>query len=246
MTQKSCFVLMPFASRFKEIYTEVYRPVCEANGMRCWRVDEVSRPGSISRDIIEGILDADVVIADLTTKNANVFYELGITHSTGNKAIMTAQSRDDVPFDIANYRVIFYEHTLNGSKELYAKLDSAIKELVVALDRTNNPLQEVLATRGGIKQRGRTPLLRAIPFQALSKAVKSYFSAKRIIYVEDLERVDLDELLEIDGFGKDSLSQMCFLLLELNAYSNLEKLHDFVVSHRVDTRYNSLAREMRR
>lgn len=75
-SQKKCFVLMPFKERLKEIYTEVYKPVCSENGIECWRVDEIARPGSITRDIVEGILDADIIIADLTTRNPNVFYGL--------------------------------------------------------------------------------------------------------------------------------------------------------------------------
>ena len=77
-TRKKCFVLMPFADQYREVYQEVYRPVCERNAMDRWRVDELARPGSITRDIVEGILDADVVIADLTSRNPSVFYELGI------------------------------------------------------------------------------------------------------------------------------------------------------------------------
>src|SRR5688500_223780 len=99
---KRCFVLMPFADKLREVYDNVYRAVCSELNIECWRVDEVSRPGSITRDIVEGILDADIIIADLTTRNANVFYELGIAHVVGNKTIMTAQSVDDVPFDIGN------------------------------------------------------------------------------------------------------------------------------------------------
>ena len=58
---------MPFSEHYREVYQEVYKPVCDKNGLDCWRVDEISRPGSITRDIIEGILDADIVIADLTS-----------------------------------------------------------------------------------------------------------------------------------------------------------------------------------
>jgi hypothetical protein len=138
---------MPFAAKYQEVYNQVYRPVCEANNVECWRVDEIARPGSITKDIVEGIIEADIVLADLTSKNANVFYELGIAHCVGNKTIMTSQSNEDVPFDIASYRVIFYEQSINGSKELTGKLDAAIKELLKSLDQTNNPVQEVLSSR---------------------------------------------------------------------------------------------------
>lgn len=205
--RKRCFVLMPFREKLKEIYTEVYKPTCQKNNIDCWRVDEISRPGSITRDIIEGILDSDIIIADLTTKNSNVFYELGIAHSSGNKTIMTAQSRGDVPFDIASYRVIFYEHTLNGCKKLTEKLDMAIKELLVALDRTNNPFQEILAARGGLRIKGKTPLIKAIPWDAVSIQLRRVFLDEGIIYLEDIKTLNLEDLMQKEGFGKDSLAQ---------------------------------------
>src|ERR1044072_4763865 len=180
--EKKCFVLMPFQDKLKEIYSEVYVPVCTSNNIHCWRVDEIARPGSITRDIIEGILDADIIIADLTTRNANVFYELGIAHATSNKTIMTAQTTNDVPFDIASYRLIFYNHTLNGCKELSRKLDLAIKELIAALDRTNNPFQEVLATRGGSRIKQKPPLIKLVNYPNLTKPLRDYLQERGIMY----------------------------------------------------------------
>src|SRR5579862_7687682 len=202
--EKKCFVLMPFKTELREVYTEVYVPVCEKNSLKCWRVDEISKPGSITKDIVEGILDADVIIADLTGKNANVFYELGIAHSTGNKTIMTAQSTDDVPFDIASYRVIFYSQSIGGCKDLTKKLDIAIKELLAALDRTNNPFQEVLATRSGLRAKGKTPLVKALNLARLVK-LKDFFTKKGIVYLEDLPRLNLEELIDSSELGKTSV-----------------------------------------
>ena len=79
---------------------------------------------------MDGIIDADIIIADLTSKNPNVFYELGIAHSIGNKTVMTCQKEEKLPFDIANYRVIFYEQSIQGVKELAISLDKSIKELI--------------------------------------------------------------------------------------------------------------------
>lgn len=72
-SNKKCFVLMPFEEKYREIYTEVYKVVCAKNGIDCWRVDEVNKPGSITRDIINGIIKSDIIIADLTARNPNVF-----------------------------------------------------------------------------------------------------------------------------------------------------------------------------
>lgn len=185
-TRKKCFVLMPFADQYREVYQEVYKPVCERSGMDCWRVDELARPGSITRDIVEGILDADVVIADLTSRNPNVFYELGIAHSVGNKTIMTTQGIADVPFDIANYRVLIYEQTIRGSKKLAGELERAIHELLAALDRTNNPLQEVLSQRSPIGVKKKAPLAKFVDLADLPGRMRQWLVDHNVVYAEDV------------------------------------------------------------
>jgi hypothetical protein len=231
---KTCFVLMPFREGLREIYTDVYVPVCQQNNIRCWRVDEIARPGSITRDIVEGILDADLILADLTGRNPNVFYELGISHATGNKTIMTAQSRDDVPFDIASYRVIFYDHTLRGCDKLRSQLDLAVKELVTALHRTNNPFQEVVASRGGMRQTGRQLLIKAVNTYHLTRALKDLIKERNILYLDDLRNIELPELLKRPGFGKTSLSQLCSVLLRYDLFEEPEWINSFIVENALD------------
>jgi hypothetical protein len=240
-SKKKCFVLMPFEDKLKEIYTEVYKTTCSENDIDCWRVDEISRPGSITRDIVEGILDAEIIIADLTAKNPNVFYELGIAHSTGNKTIMTAQSKEDVPFDIAAYRVIFYEHTLTGCKRLKEQLDLAIKELLAALNRTSNPFQEVIASRGGFRVKGRTPIINEIPYTSLSMALKNLFEKESILYLEDLKRLNLTELSKIEGFGKASMAQLCTIISKYELYDNVKQFHNFVIKNKINLHDNKMA-----
>lgn len=234
--EKKCFVLMPFTERLKEIYNQVYKEVCKHNNLKCWRVDEISRPGSITRDIIEGIIEADIIIADLTDRNPNVFYELGIAHSAGNKTIMTAQGIGHVPFDIASYRVILYEHTLCGCEKLKIDLDSAIKELVIALDRTNNPFQEVMATRGGMKLNRKVPLMKLVDYSKFSANVRALFEELGILYAEDVKKLNLDDLLARPGFGRESLSQICTLIIEKELYDNYEEIHKFVAKNKIDTK----------
>jgi hypothetical protein len=199
-------------------------------------VDEIARPGSISRDIIEGILDSDIVIADLTTRNANVFYELGIAHSTSNKTIMTSQSLDDVPFDIANYRVIIYEHSITGCRELSQKLDKAIKELLIALDRTNNPFQEVISSRSPIrlKDNTKTPLAKLIDFSDLPPTVREFFQTNKIIYLSDLNRENLEALAQTRGIGRKALSLLCRQIIQNDFYDDLEFLHEFILKYGLD------------
>ncbi|WNV03665.1 hypothetical protein RP726_14595 [Candidatus Methylospira mobilis] len=228
---KKCFVLMPFDEKYREVYAEVYKPACADNGLECWRVDEIARPGSITRDIVEGILDADILIADLTSRNPNVFYELGIAHTVGNKTIMTAQRISDVPFDIANFRVLFYEQSISGSRKLFTELDKAIKELLVALDRTNNPFQEVVSLRSPLGHRRRTPLVKYVDINSLPKHMREWLTANSIMYAEDVAKIDLESMANTPGLGKTSLGKFLAQVLEHDLYPDGEKLQQVIVKH---------------
>lgn len=234
--RKKCFVLMPFTGNYKEIYTEVYKPVCASAEIDCWRVDELSRPGSITRDIVEGILDADILIADLTSRNPNVFYELGIAHSVGNKTIMTAQSMADVPFDIASYRVLIYEQSITGSKKLAAELQKAIHELLDALDRTNNPLQEVLSHRSALGIRRKTPLIKFVNLSDLPARLRQWLSSEGIVYAEDVATIDVRQMAEVPGLGKVALGKFFAAILEHDLYPNGEALQEVIVQYGIKTR----------
>jgi hypothetical protein len=219
---------MPFAEKYREVYEQVYKPVCGANGLHCWRVDELANPGSITNDIVEGIIDSDVVIADLTTKNPNVFYELGIAHTVSNKTIMTCQSRDDVPFDIANYRIIFYEQTISGSKKLINILDNAIKELLKALDRTNNPVQSVLSHRAAFHVKRRLPLFKVVDFSLFTREMRKLIDEESIIYLDELGKLNLDDIADRAGFGKGSLAQLAYLIERFDLYDSVEGFQQFL------------------
>jgi len=224
---------MPFDPKFREVYLEVYKPVCEQNDLDCWRVDEISRPGSITRYIVEGIIDAEVVIADLTSQNPNVFYELGIAHSVGNKTVMTAQTLNDVPFDIRSYRVLIYEQTISGSRQLSKDLDKALKELLAAMDRTSNPVQEAVASRSPIGSRKKTPLLKYVDIALLTSQMQHWLRINDVVYAEDVAAIDLEKLANSDGIGKESLGQFLRQVVKHDLYPDAQALNAVVLRHRV-------------
>jgi hypothetical protein len=223
---------MPFAEKYREVYEQVYKPVCEANNLKCWRVDEIALPTSITNDIVQGIVDADIIIADLTSKNANVFYELGIAHTIGAQVIMTCQSMEDIPFDIGNYRVIKYEQTISGSKILADKLNQAITELLVALNRINNPVQAVLSNKI-INVKKRTLLMEIINFSGITKELKNMIQEENILYADELKQLDLDVVKGKYHLGQKGLSQLLSVIIENRLYDNLEKLQEFAIKHRL-------------
>ena len=115
---KSCFVIMPFGTKdgpggkidFDWIFKELIEPAARAAGVEAKREDSQPESGLIHQRMIDHILRADIVIADTTIRNANVFYELGVRHTArpSGTVIIRRRSGDDVPFDIQGMSYIEY------------------------------------------------------------------------------------------------------------------------------------------
>jgi len=105
----TCFVMMPFGSWFDRYYQEIYVPAIKDAGLEPSRADELFSTGSVVEQIWDQISKSRVLLADLTHKNPNVFYELGLAHAANKPVVFTAARIDDVPFDLRHLRVIVYE-----------------------------------------------------------------------------------------------------------------------------------------
>ncbi len=106
---ETCFVMMPFGNWFDKYYQDVYMPSIREAGFEPVRADELFSSGSVVEQIWEQIKKARVLLADLTERNANVFYELGLAHAARKPVVFTAPKVDDVPFDLRHLRVIIYD-----------------------------------------------------------------------------------------------------------------------------------------
>jgi hypothetical protein len=124
-------VMMPFDARFADVYVTLQQAVAEC-GMRCHRADDIWLNNHIMDDVISLIWRARVVIADLTSKNPNVFYETGIAHTLGRAVIQIAQSMDDIPFDLRTIRSVSYLHNGEGLARLQTQVVERLKYLTTA------------------------------------------------------------------------------------------------------------------
>ena len=107
---ESCFVVMPFTSPIGDYYSSVYKPAIEKAKLTPVRADnEIFGAGKIMDQVWSGINAAKVLVAELTTKNPNVFYELGIAHALHKPVVLVSSNEDDVPFDLKHIRVIYYD-----------------------------------------------------------------------------------------------------------------------------------------
>ncbi|MCU7806187.1 MAG: hypothetical protein KZQ96_23690 [Candidatus Thiodiazotropha sp. (ex Lucinoma borealis)] len=106
----SCFVMMPFADPLGSYYEKIYKTAIEKAGLKPVRADdELFGTGKIIDQIWTGINSAKILIAELTTRNPNVYYELGLAHALKKPVVLISSNEEDVPFDLNHIRVIYYD-----------------------------------------------------------------------------------------------------------------------------------------
>ncbi|MBE7556216.1 MAG: DUF4231 domain-containing protein [Anaerolineales bacterium] len=155
------FVVMPFGRKqgpdgrwidFNTIYQDLIKPALEEAGFEPFRADEESVSGDILTDMFQELLLADLVIADLSIDNANVFYELGVRHAIRKRGLVHIQSgRSYLPFDIFNVRTVPYRIDKNGrpDPEYLEKDKQAIVKITretwaSSQDRIHSPIFNLL------------------------------------------------------------------------------------------------------
>lgn len=106
----TCFVMQPFAPPLGDYYDKIYKPAIEKAGLKPVRADaDIFGTGKIMDQVWDGICAAKVLVAELTTRNPNVFYELGLAHALEKPVVLISSREDDVPFDLQHIRVIYYD-----------------------------------------------------------------------------------------------------------------------------------------
>ena len=151
MVKKLCFVIMPFSSTnrcstedWTAIFENVHKPAItgSGHGYKCER--SKIRTGAFIKDIILQLNQADVVLADLTDMNPNVFYELGVRHALKNRTILVSQTMDDIPSDLKQYGIILYNTTAKSVNEYKKQIRKILKDIQNNPDRDDNPVSDYL------------------------------------------------------------------------------------------------------
>ena len=119
------FVAMQFEG-YEEIFEHVITRPLRNTGVWVDRVDKHPHPTNILEDIRSTIRDADVVVAEITPRNENVFYEVGYAHACGAPTILLVQRDRELPFDVRPERCIVYDDTPEGRRAAGKKIVSAV------------------------------------------------------------------------------------------------------------------------
>ncbi|WHO71702.1 hypothetical protein [Rhizobium sp. BT03] len=156
--KKTCFVVSPIGNDGSQerihadwLLEGIITPVFAAHyaNYQIVRADKMPAPGLIDVQIIEQLLDAELVIADITTLNPNVFYEIGVRHVVNKPIIHMVRANDPIPFDIKLFRHIpFSVATPQALESAKAALREALEATFAEDFKVDNP---VTRTRGVVK-----------------------------------------------------------------------------------------------
>ena len=138
---------MPFGAELDAVYEFVIKPALDDAGFKAvHRADESANQQLIMRDVIASINQAQLIIADVTGGNPNVLYELGVAHALNRPVIMMTQSIEELPFDLASYRVIKYTTQLGDAHRARSELAKVAMNTLAGDTLFSSPVSDALGT----------------------------------------------------------------------------------------------------
>lgn len=199
----TCFVIQPFdAAKFDKRFDDVFRPAIEDAGLEAYRVDRDPGVEVPIDSIEEGIRDAAICLADITTDNPNVWYELGYAFATARPVLMVCSDERmerRYPFDIQHRMVIHYQ---SESPRDFDRLRTNIKERIRALLTKGETLRQIaendqVAAREGLSQPELLVLAAIAGDTVLPESARSLYHIKN-----DVERSGFTSLAFGLGFRR--------------------------------------------
>jgi hypothetical protein len=132
------FVLMPFKADMVPVYEDHIKPTCASLGLTVRRGDDFFTANRVVEDIWKAMVSARLIVADCTDRNPNVFYEIGLAHTTGKPTILLTQREEDVPFDLRHLRYIPYQLTPRGMKEFETIFKQTVQTVLSPRNRSDH------------------------------------------------------------------------------------------------------------
>jgi hypothetical protein len=147
--KRDAFVIMPFSAtpscseaEWTDIFENIFQPALHEVGYTCER----AQPGlgSLPKSIVDRLRNAHVVLADLTDRNANVFYELGVRHALSKRTIIVTQDESHVPSDLRGYWFTVYGQKPGQVKKFKQQIQALIQQIEAAPDANDSPVSDYL------------------------------------------------------------------------------------------------------
>lgn len=229
--EKICFMIAPIGEpesetrkRSDQILKHIVSPAAKECGYNALRADQISEPGIITSQVIQHVVDDHLVLADLTDRNPNVFYELAVRHAIRKPLIQIIRKGEAIPFDVAGTRTIHVDHhDLDSVEEAATQIVKQIRAvekdatqvdtpISVALDlqmlrQSENPEQRSLADVVGALSELRTAFL------AMEKRL---CDPRTLVLPESSEYLFRRNIRNSVAHGRDSYAEMAFIIQKLD------------------------------
>lgn len=191
--KKICFVISPIGEEDSitrkhsdQLLKHIISSGVEHLGYEVIRADKISEPGIITHQIIQHIVDSPLVIADLTDRNPNVFYELALRHAIRKPLVQLIKKGELIPFDVAATRIIQFDlHNLDSVEAAKVEIGAQVKSLEAGKNDTDNPISvsldlKMLKESGNPEERSLADIVEAISDLrlALTSVDKGFPSSK--------------------------------------------------------------------
>ncbi|TOC19180.1 hypothetical protein CGJ90_22880, partial [Vibrio parahaemolyticus] len=142
--EKTCFVIMPISNQpgyesnhFTLVYEDIIRPAIEAAGMRPVRADETVNTNLIQLDILRKVIESDIAICDMSSKNPNVFYELGVRQAFDKPTVLMIDDATSAPFDVSSLRYVDYKKNM-GFRDVNIAVEKLTQTLVETYEKRDD------------------------------------------------------------------------------------------------------------
>jgi len=235
---KKCFIIMPIADHpnyeqghFKRVYDHLITPACALCGYEAVRADDNYSSNMIMHDILLKIIQYDMVICDLSTNNANVFYELGLRQAFNKKTVLITDGREKTPFDLLGFRYQQYSSSLrvddvsndinkisNALKATESSQPNEINSIVKLLEIDSAQLDTNTPVEGQAVSMQMFNILSA-QIANISKSLDSGFGPSRY-YASRLKK---DSSLTVEAMNDEFTSGASFATLEAYDPTSLDK-----------------------
>ncbi|HHQ5792251.1 TPA: hypothetical protein ACSRG3_000545 [Klebsiella pneumoniae] len=147
---RTCFVIMPIADmagydsrHFDRVYNHLIKPACDTAGFKTVRADEVNNSNLIVLDILKRIVESDIAICDLSGRNPNVMYELGLRQAFNKKTVLIKDDRTISPFDVQAFRYCEYDSSLRIDNA-FNNIKSLEKAIISTFEADTNDVNSIV------------------------------------------------------------------------------------------------------